>query len=994
MKFPHWIKRNIFVALLFCLAMLGPTQARATLAKSALGGSGEDAGLSPFLDWKTLETPHFRITYPHEMSEIAQKCGRFYEEAHQLLSPRLHWESRFRVQIVITDNTDMANGLTTPIGRIGMILMVTPPENFFSTAYYDDWLRLLVFHEYTHHLNMDATSSFWIPLRYVFGDVLLPNSLWAPWMLEGMAVYYETRFTKSGRGRSPYYSMVVRAQVERNELDTPSGLTLDRVNGTYPYFPGGETAYLFGYELTQQLAEQPIKKGKTFDRRTPIKNSEDYLGLESQRSSRRVPFFINGNVKNLTGKSWSDLWDEWVTQANIRANAELDKIKEEPLTPTHIITPDTYEVMGSSVSPDGKWIATTQNSLDRRMGLVLYELPNEFNAKTPPLVAKRVEDKLLGSTLSFSPDSKLLFYSSIQRSGAYNLFSDLSVYNLDHHCSHRLTHALRARDPSLSPDGKTLVFTLTQGSTTGLAQASLLEKNGQVELGPVKTLYFPNPYDRISTPHFSPDGKWVVYSIHKNGFPSEDIERLDIATRKAGPVVSDGATNRFPSFGPGALYFVSDKTGVDNIYRLKLDPLMTLENTKPERITNVTTGVSFPSVSQATMAAPQGRLFAAVFEASGKASGFKLAELEFPAKPYSDKRAVELRAASQDPKELGANTPSETYPTGNYSVWPSILPREWAPILVLGPHSSYLGAQILGFDALDVHRYLGFAAYDTQVKIADWIAQYSNRSLGATLSVAASEETEGTSSSGNTVYMYDRKRSFSFSASYPFTWTYSSLTPTFSLNTERTTTVAPGTSPETDDVIYKSRDVPSADGSLSFSNLEGSPLGIMSERGFTTTAATRMYSDSGVQSWKGLFVVAKPLSLGNHHVLVPNFKASMVSKRTDYHSTSVLLEGKASRILNPFSGDSLDQLTIRGYPGTTISARSAAVTSLDYVFPLWYIYRGFGTFPFYFTTLTGSSFAEAAVLPGAQRLPPILPSAGVGIKLSSLIFYHVPVVFK
>ncbi len=946
----------------------------------ALGGIGESAGISPFLRWKTLETPHFRITYPEEMNAVAQKTAQYYEEAHQLLSPQLHWESRFRVQVVLTDNTDMANGLTTPIGRIGMILMITPPENFFSTAYYDDWLRLLVFHEYTHHLNMDATSEFYIPLRFIFGDVLLPNSLWAPWMLEGLAVYYETRFTKSGRGRSPFYSMIVRAQVEKNELDAPNGVTLDRVNSGYPYFPGGETAYLYGYQLTQQLAEQPVKDHLTFDRETNIENSEEYLGLESQRSSRRIPFFINGNVENLVGKSWSDLWREWVIRARVQANAELEKIKAEPLTPIQKIAENTYEVMGSAVSPDGKWIATTQNSLDRRMGLVLYNLETKQ--------AQRVTDKLLGSTLSFSSDSKQLFYSAIERSGAYDLFSDLSAYSLDKHCAHRLSYGLRARDPSLSPDGKSLVFTLTRGPTTGLAQATLLDKNGRQELGPVETLYFPNAYDRISTPQFSSDGKSIAYSLHKNGQASEELELLDLATRKTTPLVSDGYFNRFPIFSGQALYFVSDKTGVDNIYRLN-----TL-SAKPERITNVTTGVSFPSLSRSTSTAPQGRLFASVFEASGEASGWRLAELGWPTKPYSDTRSVELRAVSNDPKELGESTPKESYPAKDYSLWPSILPREWAPILVLGNHSSYLGAQILGFDALDVHRYLGFAAYDTQVKAADWIGQYANRSLGATLEFSASEETKNTFSLGDTVFMYDRKREFSFTASYPFSTTYSSLTPSFSLNTERTLTVAPGVSPDTGDVIYKSRYVPSVDGALSFSNLEGSTLGIVSERGIATTAATRLYSDSGVQTWKGLFQVVKPVSLGQHHVLLPNLKASMVSRRTDYQSAAVKLEGRASRVLNPFSGDSLDQLNIRGYPGIAIAARSAVVPSLDYAFPLWNIYRGIGTIPFYLTTLTGSGFAEATVLPGARRVPPVLPSAGAGIKLSSLIFYHVPLVLR
>ena len=44
-----------------------------------------------------------------------------------------------------------------------------------------------------HFLNMDNTRGFYTFLRYMFGDLILPNTLWPTWMLEGLAVYEETR---------------------------------------------------------------------------------------------------------------------------------------------------------------------------------------------------------------------------------------------------------------------------------------------------------------------------------------------------------------------------------------------------------------------------------------------------------------------------------------------------------------------------------------------------------------------------------------------------------------------------------------------------------------------------------------------------------------------------------------------------------------------------------------------------------------------------------
>ena len=82
---------------------------------------------------------------------------------------------------------------TAPPLRIGIVLIATPPDVYFSTSYTEDWIKLLVFHEYTHMLNIDATTEWMEALRVLFGDVVRPNSLWPVWMLEGLAVYYETR---------------------------------------------------------------------------------------------------------------------------------------------------------------------------------------------------------------------------------------------------------------------------------------------------------------------------------------------------------------------------------------------------------------------------------------------------------------------------------------------------------------------------------------------------------------------------------------------------------------------------------------------------------------------------------------------------------------------------------------------------------------------------------------------------------------------------------
>jgi len=943
-------------------------------AIASVSGIGDSLGLSPYWDWKTIESEHFRVTFPVELTEVAQKATNYLEEAHTFLSKELYWEPALRTQILVIDNSDLANGLTSPVGRFGLALYVTPPENWFSTAYYDDWLRLLCVHEYTHMLNMDATRNFWKFLRYLYGDVLLPNALWPTWMLEGLAVYMESRHTHSGRGRSPYYEMVLRTAVEENVLDTHRFVTLDRINGTDPYYPGGEAVYLFGYKLMNQIAQSTLLS-ETADGENDLKNGQDALGIMSLRSSRRIPFFINGNLENITGRDWYSYWAEFVEQTQIRTKAELDKIKSQPVTSFEKITQNGFETLGPAVSPDGNWLAYTQDSMDERYGLYLK------NLKTGKV--RQIRDKLLGASLAFSPDSKTLFFSEVQRQSEYYLWSDLLSYDLDNVSFDQLTENLRARDPDVSKDGKWIVFTLTERTKTGVAIASLTQEKNHYKIGTPEKIFFAANYDHASTPKFSTDGRRIVFSLHRNGNNSEDLMQVDRQSRIVTPLVSDGHFNRFPTFSPaGEIYFVSDATGVDNMYHYS-------NGRKPELVTNFTSGVAFPSFGPEK---DSNEVYADVFTSTGWDLGkFQISKnpiashavtLEpFPV-PVIDKTSAPFRV-------------QKDYAVKDYSIFPSILPRQWAPYLIWGVQGVYFGGEILGFDAVDRHRYIAALAYNTQTKLPDWGAIYSNRSFGPTFTFSAYNQTIGTLLSANQNILYGRHQDYSFNVSYPWSWTYSALTPTLSFNTERIQYFAPGYDPGNNDVYIRGQFVPSADLVLNYSNPETSRLAISVEKGRALDAGTRVYLDPSGNSAKGYISDVEHFRVTPHSVLVPAFVASASSSFRDFYTPAdVIVQGRYPRIIDSFPGNSLSQLTIRGYPGSIFIAKQAAVASLDYRFPIARIFRGWGTNPVFLDNIWGFSFAETSYFPGSEPGAIVLPSAGGGVRVNTELLLHVPLILS
>src|SRR4051812_12797919 len=70
--------------------------------------AADSYGLSPFWNWKTIETENFRITFPAELRKVANRSAGFLEEAHSFLSPLLLWTPKNKTQILVIDNQDEA----------------------------------------------------------------------------------------------------------------------------------------------------------------------------------------------------------------------------------------------------------------------------------------------------------------------------------------------------------------------------------------------------------------------------------------------------------------------------------------------------------------------------------------------------------------------------------------------------------------------------------------------------------------------------------------------------------------------------------------------------------------------------------------------------------------------------------------------------------------------------------------------------------------------
>ncbi|MBM4375114.1 MAG: hypothetical protein FJ095_08520, partial [Deltaproteobacteria bacterium] len=125
----------------------------AALAATAMltGSVGEaHAENDPALERWTLETPHFRITYDTVLEPVAVRVAELGEAIHGRLAGPLGHDPDDVTHILITDQTDVANGSAIAVPYNQIQLFVTAPGDLSPLGDYDDWLLGLLTHEYTH----------------------------------------------------------------------------------------------------------------------------------------------------------------------------------------------------------------------------------------------------------------------------------------------------------------------------------------------------------------------------------------------------------------------------------------------------------------------------------------------------------------------------------------------------------------------------------------------------------------------------------------------------------------------------------------------------------------------------------------------------------------------------------------------------------------------------------------------------------------------------
>jgi hypothetical protein len=890
-----------------------------------------EAQVQPNAHWRTIRTEHFWVHFTPEVEVVARRTAADAEIAYAQLSKHLH-PPRGPIDVVVSDDVDFSNGYATPFPSNRIVVYANPPVNESALRFADDPTELVVTHELTHIFHLDRAGGIWKVLQAVFGrsPFLFPNSFQPSWVVEGLAVYYESLLTGSGRLAGSEHRMIARTAALAHTLPR-----LDQWSLANPRFPLGYSVYAYGSLFMDYL-------GRTHG------DSAMHTFVES--SSRQIiPLLLNPPSRRAFGKKFTTEYQIWAESLV----ASLPPASP-PMPGWRDLTVDGFYASFPRWLNDSTLIYTGTPGRES-YGAYLVQLGAQLQA--PRSKPHRIGRRSSNSPNSLMPDGSLL-YAQLEYTSPYNLRSDLYVER-QRGGTRRLTHGARLTVPDARADGLIAAVQTLPGGT----RIVLVSSDG-TRITPITN---GDPDEQWTEPRWSPDGRHIAAVRWTRGGTSSVVV-MDTTGRAEQTLVRERTVNASPSWSSDGrfVYFSSDRTGVTELYQAAFHPAFADTTAAPvlQRVSQAVTGLFAPQRS------PAGReLAAVVFRADGYHVGIA------PFDSIRGESAPVLETVA--PREPSAAA-SEQSPATPYSPWRTLVPRFWMPFFesALDSNSVRFGALVSGRDVVGRHGYeaLLFVPSDNSGLTGSFY--YRNAGLGQPIvELVASQDWQnrGCISAGPMTQcvgvlrrrIRDGGLSLTFQRPRVRSYSYASVGGGVEVRD-----YAADPMPllgRLDPLYRRTFYYPRVVVSAGWSHVQRPPMAISPEDGISLSSTARYRWRSGdngslTSSFVGAATAYKSLDLPGfaHHVVALRAAGGAQDNRgTGYYEIGGVSGGTLDVFPGYVLGEGRRTFGVRGFSAASLLGIRAYAGSMEYRAPFALPGRGLGTLPFFLDRMSVTLFGDA-----------------------------------
>ena len=625
----------------------------------------QSQAVDPRLNWQTLHTDNFQIHFAEQHKAIAIRVARIAESVHAKLSVELNWQPVEKVHLVLSDETDFANGFATVITINRSVLFLSPPTGVAGLEDFDDWLTLLITHEYTHILHLDKVEQFPAGLRNFFGRFLLtfPNVFEPSWLVEGLATFKETDHERGvGRGQSNLFASLMRMEVAKGVKP------FEQVNLPIATWPAGGTRYLYGVYFYEFIAE--------------TRGEAKVQALVEQHSGNLLPFAVNTSFQQVFGKDVAGMWQEFEQWLNHRFKKQIAEIERKGLIEGEKITGSGYQTGPVRVSGDDVYYIKTDGSHQRSLFRLGEDGPEEL-----------VEVQL-SANMDVNAQQQILI-SQVEVCEEFTLYGDLFIYSVEDDEMQRITECGRYTGAVWGKQDD--IYAIKHDA--GRFELQRLDTQGKL----LETLHRFDDQVIAAKLDISPQGDELVFALWKPDY-GWNLHTYTISSGRWQALTDDNDIESFPEYTPDgkSIIYSSDHSGVFNLYRYSR------EEKTHSRLTRAIGG----AYQAATTAAND------VYYIGNNSDGTDLYRL-------SDAQAIEQHVTTTGEKIKSYAYDDVAYQQTDYSPWSDLKPRWWFPSVVITDDVTEIGFSTSANDALGLQYYFLTAAYDFENNLPLGLFSYS-----------------------------------------------------------------------------------------------------------------------------------------------------------------------------------------------------------------------------------------------------------------------------